>query len=114
MISVFQRSHKLASVFFIVLLTSCASAPTLTDAGAHVREITAKQARSCKFVQTIQYNDRIFEMGKDPTVMKAIGENNLRNKVGLSGANAFVLTKDDSDWFLGTVAYQGDAYICSE
>jgi len=44
--------------------------------------------------------------------MQAIGENNLRNAVGRTDANAFVVTKDESDWFLGTISYQADAYEC--
>jgi hypothetical protein len=109
-----KAAKKLFAASIMIFLTSCATAPQLTDAGAQVHTITAQQARTCKFVRTIQYNDRIIEMGKDPTVMKAIGENNIRNEVADSGANSFVLTKDDSDWFLGTVAYQADAYNCSK
>lgn len=105
------RSLVFGSILAVVL-TGCASAPPLTDAGAHVRRITTKQAQACKFVQTVQYDDRIFSTGKTPTVMQAIGENNLRNAVGRTDANAFVVTKDESDWFLGTISYQADAYEC--
>ena len=51
-------------------------------------------------------------MGKNATVMKAIGETNLRNLVGEAGGNAFVITKSDAEWFLGNIAYQGEAYSC--
>lgn len=103
---------QLPAIFLLVCLASCASAPPLTEAGARVRVITAEQAKSCKFVQTVQYNDRIDSMGKTPSLMDAIGENNLRNEVGAVGANAYVSTKAERETFLGTVDYEGDAYIC--
>lgn len=113
MAGIASRFVKVSLLGLVATLTACASAPPMTDAGSRVRVITAEQAKACKFVRVVQYNDRILGMGKDPTVMKAIGETSLRNEVGAAGANAFVLTKDDSNWFLGTVAYQGDAYTCT-
>ena len=95
-----------------ILLTGCAAAPPLTDAGARTRPITPGQAKECKFVRTIQYNDRIYSLGKDPTVMRAIGETNLRNKVGAANANSYVVKKNDSNWFMGSVSYEAEAYIC--
>lgn len=103
---------KILVVTIALTLSGCAAAPPLTGAGASVRAITPQQAMSCKFVRVVQYNDRINGMGKDPMVMKAIGETSLRNEVGAAGANAYVSTKEDSNWFLGNVAYQGDAYVC--
>lgn len=94
-------------------LAACASAPPLTDAGSRVRFITAEQSKSCKFVQVVQYTDRIISMGKNATVMKSIGEAGLRNEVGKTGANAVVITKDESEWFLGNVGYTGEAFTCS-
>jgi hypothetical protein len=64
------------------------------------------------FVRVVQYDDRILGVGKSATVMKAIGDTNLRNAVASAGANAFVLMKDDSSWFLGNVFYQGEAFLC--
>jgi hypothetical protein len=112
MIGITSRFVKIPLLGLVTTITACASAPPMTDAGSRVRVITAEQSKACKFVRVVQYNDRIISVGKDSTVMKAIGETNLRNEVGATGANAFVLTKDDSNWFLGTVAYQGDAYTC--
>lgn len=103
---------RFATLTLLGALVGCASAPPLTEPGARVRIIDAQQAKACKFVRVVQYNDRILAMGKNATVMKAIGETNMRNEVARAGANAFVLTKDDSEWFLGNVAYQGDAYEC--
>jgi hypothetical protein len=51
-------------------------------------------------------------LGKDDTVMKSIGDTNLRNEVAAVGGNAYVILKNDSNWFLGTVAYQAEAYVC--
>ncbi len=94
------------------MLSACASAPPLTDSGSQVRLITAEQARECKFIRIVQYTDRIMSMGKNGTVMKAIGETNLQNLVGEAGGNALVITKHDAEWFLGNIAYQGEAYSC--
>ncbi|WP_367576109.1 DUF4156 domain-containing protein [Noviherbaspirillum album] len=93
-------------------LSGCASAPPLSAQAAQVRTITTQQAGSCKFVRVAQYDDRILSVGKDATVMRSIGENNLRNAVANLGANAMLITKEDSNWFLGTVSYQADAYNC--
>jgi len=51
-------------------------------------------------------------MGKNATVMKSIGEAGLRNEVGSTGANAVVITKEESDWFLGNVGYTGEVFTC--
>ncbi|MCW7540433.1 hypothetical protein OOT46_21630 [Aquabacterium sp. A7-Y] len=104
--------HNALTAVLVTVLAGCASAPPLSEAGARVRAVTAEQAKQCKFVKTVQYTDRILGMGKDPTVMRAIGETNLRNEVGLTGANAFVVTKNDSNWFLGNVDYQAEAFTC--
>jgi hypothetical protein len=93
-------------------LTACASAPPLSDSGSRARFISAEQAKTCKFVKVVQYTDRILSMGKNATVMKAIGEAGLRNEVGAAGANAVVITKDESEWFLGNVGYTGEAFNC--
>ncbi len=106
------RSAAICSLLAL-FLAACASAPPLTEAGSRVRLISAEQARACRFVKVAQYNDRILSTGKNATVMKAIGETNLRNEVGAAGGNAFVITKDHSEWFLGNVAYTGEAFVCS-
>jgi len=103
---------SLTTLTFVVFLTACASSPPLTDAASRVRFITADQAKSCKFVKVVQYTDRILSMGKNATVMKSIGEAGLRNEVGSTGANAVVITKEESDWFLGNVGYTGEVFTC--
>lgn len=110
--SAIYQVSKLLGIILIIFVASCASAPPLTQAGAQVRVITAEQAKACKFVKTVQYNDRIDSMGKTPSLMDAIGENNLRNMVAAAGANAYIATKSERETFLGTVDYEGDAYIC--
>ena len=108
------RSARISTILTVVLFLGCASAPSLTDTGSRVRLIQKDQAAQCRFLRVVQYSDRVLGMGKSPTVMKAIGETSLRNAVAAVGGNAFVLLKDDSDWFLGNVAYQGEAFVCPE
>jgi len=103
---------KFAAIAISVTLTACASAPPLTEAASRVRFISADQAKTCKFLKVVQYTDRILSMGKNATVMKAIGEAGLRNEAGVAGANALVITKDDSEWFLGNIGYTGEAFTC--
>lgn len=108
-----NKIERLIALLFVTSLTACASAPPLTEAASRVRFISAEQAKSCKFVKVVQYTDRILSMGKNATVMKAIGEAGLRNEAGTTGANALVITKDESEWFLGNVGYTGEAFNCS-
>ena len=100
------------AIILALIAAGCATAPDLTDVGSGVRSITPEQAKDCKFIRVVQYDDLILGLGKNPTTIRAIGENNLRNKVGAVGANAFVTTKNDSNWFMGTVSYQAEAYRC--
>ncbi|MGA0570990.1 hypothetical protein ACO2Q9_09755 [Variovorax sp. VNK109] len=100
-------------VFVVVaMLLGCASPPPLSEAGARVRAITRDQAKDCRFVRVVQYNQREMTTGKTTTVLKAIGETNIRNAVASHGANAFVLIKEETDWFLGTMDYQAEAFSC--
>ncbi|MFM1907991.1 MAG: hypothetical protein RLZZ591_1668 [Pseudomonadota bacterium] len=101
-----------SSIALVLAMTACASAPNLSDAGARLQAVSADQAKACKFVRVVQFNDRILGMGKDPTVMRAIGETNLRNAVAATGADTFVVTRDDSNWFMGSVSYEAQAYRC--
>lgn len=101
-------------VLLFLLLSGCASAPPLSNRGAQVRGLLPGQVAACKYLQTVQYNDRIMGLGKDGTLMKSIGDTNLRNEVAAVGGNEYVVLKNDSNWFLGTVAYQADAYICPQ
>ena len=95
-------------------IVGCANPPAVTDAGARLRILTAEQAGKCKFLRSVQYDDRYYTMGKTPGVMKAIGESSLRNEVAIKApdANAMVVTRDDSSWFVGSVSYQAEAYTC--
>jgi hypothetical protein len=104
--------NEILLILLITVLSGCASAPELSDVGSKAREITEQDAKHCKFIKIIQYNDRIYSFGKDPTIIRSIGVNNIKNKVGSAGANAYVTTKDDSNWFMGSIAYQADAYKC--
>ena len=101
-------------VLLITLVTGCAKAPQLTKSGSLVREISKQDAetRECKFIKTINYQDRLFSVGKTPMVMKAVGEANIQNMVGNTGATHYVILKSDSDWFLGAISYRAEAYIC--
>ncbi len=112
--SIFKSLRVLLAIFLAVAIDGCASAPQLTGAGAGARSITPNEAKECKFIRVVQYNDRIISLGKDPTVMKAIGETNLRNQIGAAGGNAYVTTKNDSNWFMGSVSYQAEAYSCAQ
>jgi len=109
-----KRFNQLGMLAITGSLIACASAPPLTEVGSRVRFISAEQAKPCKFVKVVQYTDRILSMGKNSTVMKSIGEAGLRNEVGTTGANSVVITKDESDWFLGNVGYTGEAFICPQ
>jgi hypothetical protein len=90
----------------------CASAPPLTDRGAKVREITAATKAQCRFLQVVQFSTRLYGLGKDPAIMHTTGENGIRSEVAAHGGNAVVVTHAESDWFLGNVAYTGEAYEC--
>lgn len=107
-----NKIERFFVLLFITSLTACASAPPLTNNGSKVRIISVEQAESCRFLQVVQYTDRILSMGKNSTVMKAIGEAGIRNEAGTTGANALVITKDDSEWFLGNIGYTGEAFNC--
>lgn len=113
---IFSVKHRITAlgvtVAFITGVAGCASAPNLSDSGARLRAASAEQVKSCKFVRVVQFNDRILGVGKDATVMRAIGESSLRNAVAATGADSFVVTRDDSNWFLGTVAYEAQAFQC--
>lgn len=100
------------SLIFIILLTACASAPPLSEQAKKVRQINLDQKSECKFIQVVQYNDRIDSMGKNATVMKAIGTNNIRNLAAEAGANAFLLTKEHAEWFLGQISYEAETFLC--
>jgi hypothetical protein len=109
-----MKKKSLISIFTILFLAGCANAPAVNNSASRIRLISKEEAMSCRFIRIVQYDDRIYALGKSATVMRAIGETGLRNEVAsqAAGANAFVLKKDDSSWFLGTVAYQGEAFSC--
>ncbi len=104
--------RPVAIVATVLLFAACASPPSLSEQGARVRAVTREDAKACRFVRVVQYNQREVTTGKTTTVMKAIGETNIRNAVAGYGANAFVLIKEETDWFLGTMDYQAEAFTC--
>lgn len=96
-------------------IAGCANPPAVSDSGSRLRMISAEQAGKCKFLRSVQYDDRIYTLGKTPGVMKSIGESGLRNEVAVRApeANAIVVTRDESSWFVGSVSYQAEAYACA-
>lgn len=101
-------------LLFAVAGAGCATqGPAAPHADANsVRLIAADDASACKFVTTIHYFDTIVAEGEDPSVNKSIAEQNLKRKVAASGANAFVVVRNDSNFYLGRVSYDGKAYAC--
>ena len=77
--------------------------------------MSAEQARKCKFLRSVQYEDRTYSFGKTPGVMKSIGESGLRNEtvVRAPDANAIVISRGESNWFAGATSYQAEAYACA-
>jgi uncharacterized protein DUF4156 len=96
----------------VFAIAGCASVLPLTSGGEHVRLITAADAKACKFVQNVTYTDTLTGMGKSYGLVHQAGENGLRNAVAGVGANAYISTQADADWFWGHVNYSGEAYKC--
>ena len=63
--------------------------------------------------EPITYTDTIAGMGKSYGLVHQAGANGLRNEVARLGANAFVSTQADADWFWGHINYSGEAYRCA-
>lgn len=100
------------SLICLLMLTGCASIPPLSSGGEHVRLITAADAKACEFIQNVTYTDTIAGMGKSYGLVHQAGENGLRNAIARVGANAYVSTQADADFFWGHVNYGGEAYHC--
>jgi hypothetical protein len=96
------------------LVSGCATVPHITDQGSKVRQISADDAKRCKFLQTIQYTDTVQGVGKSHGLVHQAGDIGLRNSIGAAGGNAFVSAQADADWFFGHVNYSGEAYRCPE
>ncbi len=96
-----------------LLLISCASVPDLTERGSMMREISKARSNECEFIKLVHYNDRIDGMGKNRTLMKAIGDTNIRNLSAETGGDSFVVIKSDANVFLGSIAYQAEVYNCN-
>lgn len=79
-----------------------------------MRQISADDAKACKFLQTVQYTDTVQGTGKTPGLVHQTGDVGLRNAVGSVGANTFVSVQADADWFFGHVNYSGEAYRCPD
>ena len=97
---------------FAFALSGCASILPMTPGGSHVEQISSTTAKTCRFLEVVQFSTTIYGMGKDPAIVRTTGENGLRNAVAAAGGNAYVLIAAHSDWFLGHVSYSGYAYRC--
>lgn len=108
-------TRALVAAGVCMAIAGCANPPAVADIGSRLRMISAEQAGKCKFLRSVQYDDRIYTLGKTPGVMKSIGESGLRNEVAARApeANAIVLTRDESSWFVGSISYQAEAYACA-
>lgn len=95
-----------------VAVVGCASVVPLNSGGEHVRLITADDAKACKFIQNVTYTETVAGIGKSYGLVHEAGENGLRNAVAGVGANAYISTQADADWFFGHVNYSGEAYRC--
>lgn len=95
-----------------VLAAGCATVVPLTDGGAQVRQITADQSKSCKFVRAVSFTDTLMGTGKTPGLVHQDGENGIRDDVAAAGGNAYVSDLADADWFFGHVNYTAEAYHC--
>jgi hypothetical protein len=91
---------------------ACARVLALTPTGARVRQVSADEAKACKFVQTLQYTDTVHGTGKTPGLVHQTVDIGLRNEV--VSANAFIGVHADADWFSGHVSHSGEAYPCPE
>ncbi len=111
-----SRAVIVASTLLVipVLLSGCATVPQLTNQGSKVRQISADEAKQCKFLQTVQYTDTVQGVGKSPGLVRQAGDIGLRNAIGAVGGNAFVSVQADADWFFGHVNYSGESYRCLE
>lgn len=107
--------HALVILVVGFVLSGCAttSIVPLSENGQRIREISNEESKSCTFIKTVFYVDSYFwKVGKTPSIMRALGESNLRNVVGESGGDSFVITQDDHNFFMGTVNYKADAFVC--
>jgi hypothetical protein len=109
-----SRAMIVVSALLVIPLSGCATVPQLTDHGSKVRQISADEAKHCKFVQTVQYTDTVHGVGKSPGLVHQAGDIGLRNAIGAAGGNAFMSVQADADWFFGHVNYSGEAYRCPE
>lgn len=108
-----NTKRKLVACGALVLsLSGCASVLPMTEAGSHVQQISTTTAKTCQFLQVVQFSTTLYGMGKDLGIVQTTGENGLRNAVAAAGGNAYVLIAAHADWFLGHVAYSGSAYRC--
>ena len=98
--------RRVALLMGVVAVTGCANRPAISGAASLLKVIPAEQARKCKFLRSVQYEDRIYGLGKTPGVMKSIGESGLRNEVSVSApdANAIVIMHVQDSWFVGSIS----------
>ena len=103
---------ELACWVSLASLSACASAPALSQDGSSVRQITVQKARTCDFLANVKFAKAIDGLGKTPSLVQEIGLNGLKNDVAAAGGNAYLLTDQSSDWFIGYVDLAARAYQC--
>ena len=107
-----MRAINYITVGAFIVLSGCATAPPISDAASQVQIIDPFQARACTYIRQVNYIDRILGLGKDPTVMDAIGVASLRNLVAAAGGNSVVIIHRESSWATGSINWEGKAYQC--
>lgn len=109
-----MRKIKLAMILLVVSsLSACLSIPPLSAGGDRVRRITELRAEKCRFIERVEYADKVHGFGIEHARLVAIGVHTIRNKVAATGGNAFVLHRSETDIWFGGIFYSADAYKCS-
>jgi hypothetical protein len=94
-------------------LSACANVPQSPGSDA-VRILTADQARACTLVKPVTFAEsQVATVGKSPWLWQRLTEQGLKNAAAAAGGNAVTLTKDEGNWFVGTLNATGDAYRCA-
>ena len=78
-----MKPIQLVSIFFLLLLTGCATA--LTESGSSVRLVQMQSDHNCEFVATVTGSN---SMGNSTAHDAEGAMNQLRNKAANMGANA--------------------------
>lgn len=81
--------------------------------GKRVRRISEARAEKCQFIKRVEYQDKIYSLGQGTGSDGSDRSSHYPYKVALTGGNAFVLHRKESDIFFGGIFYSADAYKCS-